>query len=89
MQQNAWIILICLGSQLTFVDTEIMVFPADNYTFKVNNRYTRTRCEICSKLTIKTSEQRHWHRSGVFIANFEKFSHLVLVFLLLTLLNDG
>ena len=35
MQQNAWLILICWGSQLTFVDTEIMVFPADNYTFKV------------------------------------------------------
>ena len=27
--------------------------PAGNYMFKVNNRNTRTRCEICSKLTIK------------------------------------
>ena len=27
----------------------------------------------------------HWHRSGVFIVNFEHVSHLVLVFLLLTL----
>ena len=27
---------------------------------KVNNRNTRTRCEICSKLTIKTPERRHW-----------------------------
>ena len=27
--------------------------PAGNYTFKVNNRNTRTRCEICSKLTKK------------------------------------
>ena len=26
---------------------------AGNYMFKVNNRNTRTRCEICSKLTIK------------------------------------
>ena len=26
--------------------------PAGNYMFKVNNRNTRTRCEICSKLTI-------------------------------------
>ena len=32
--------------------------PAGNYMFKVNNRNTRTRCEICSKLTIKTSERR-------------------------------
>ena len=38
--------------------------------FKVNNRDTRTRCEICSKLTIKTPERRHWRRSDVFILNF-------------------
>ena len=25
------------------------VIPADNYMFKVNNRNTRTRCDICSK----------------------------------------
>ena len=42
---------------------------------------TRTRCEICSKLTIKTPERRQWRRSGVFIVNFEHISHLVLVFL--------
>ena len=27
--------------------------PAGNYMFKVNNRNTRTRCDICLKLTIK------------------------------------
>ena len=27
--------------------------PAGIYLLKVNNRNTRTRCEICSKLTIK------------------------------------
>ena len=55
------------------------------YLLKVNNTNTRTRCEICSKLTIKTQELRHWLHSGVFIVNFEHISHLVLVFLLLTL----
>ena len=40
---------------------------------------------MCSKLTINTPERRHWRRSGVFIVNFEHISHLVLVFLLLTL----
>ena len=30
--------------------------PASNYMFKVNNRITRTRGEICSGLTIKTPE---------------------------------
>ena len=53
--------------------------------FKVNNRNTRTRCEICSKLTIKTPEQRYKRRSGVFIINFEHISHIALMFLLLTL----
>ena len=31
---------------------------ASNYLFKVNDRNTRTRSEICSKLTIKTPERR-------------------------------
>ena len=53
--------------------------------FACTIEYTRTRCEICSKLTIKLPERRHWRRSGVFIVNFEHISHLVLVFLLLTL----
>ena len=53
--------------------------------FKVNNRNTRARCEICSKLIIKIPERRQWRRSGIFIVNFEHISHLVLVFLLLTL----
>ena len=60
-------------------------WPAGIYLLKVNNRNTRTRCEICSKLTINTPERRQWRRSGVFIVNFEHISHLVLVFLLLTL----
>ena len=33
-------------------------FPAGIYLLKVYNRNTRTRCEICSKLPIKTSERR-------------------------------
>ena len=40
---------------------------------------------MCSKLTLKTLERRHLHRSGVFVVNFEHFSLFVLVFLLLTL----
>ena len=60
-------------------------FPAGICLLKGNNRNTRTRCEICSKLTIKTPERRHWRRSGVFIVDFEHISHLVLVFLRLSL----
>ena len=32
--------------------------PVGIYLLKVNNRNTRTRCEICSKLTMKTPERR-------------------------------
>ena len=38
--------------------------------FKVNNKNTRTRCKICSKLTTKTPEWLDWHRYGVSIINF-------------------
>ena len=70
----------------TIFSTTIMTKdPVSIYLLKVNNRNTRTRSEICSKLTIKTPERRQWRRSGVFIVNFEHISHLVLVFLLLTL----
>ena len=40
--------------------------PTVKYMFKVNNRKTITRCEICSKLTIKTPERRQWHISNIF-----------------------
>ena len=33
--------------------------PANIYLFIVHNRNIRERCEICSKLTIETSELRH------------------------------
>ena len=43
------------------------------------------KCEICPKLTINTPEWRQWGRSGVFIVNFERISHLFLDFLWLIL----
>ena len=57
-------------------------YPVSNYIFKVNKRSTKTMCEICSKLTIKTPERRHWchlHRSGIFIVNFERISNLFIL----------
>ena len=44
-----------------------------------------SRNAFCSKLTIKTPEQRYWRHSGIFIVNFEHITHLFLAFLLLTL----
>ena len=34
-------------------------FPVNIYLFKVNNRNTRKRCEICSKCTMSTPERRY------------------------------
>ena len=47
----------------------LIPYPAGNYMFKVNNRNTKTKCEICSKLTIKTPERCHRRLSGVFIVS--------------------
>ena len=49
-----------------------MIYLADIYLFKISNRNTSAKCEICSKLTIKTPERYHWRCSGVFMGNFEQ-----------------
>ena len=54
--------------------------PAGIYLLKVNNRNTRTMCKVRLKLTTDAIRL-----TTVFIVNFEHISHLVLVFLLLTL----
>ena len=51
--------------------------------FKVSNRNTTINFEICSKLMIKTPDQRHWHCSGIFNVSFEEILHLVLFLLTL------
>ena len=51
--------------------SEVITHPAGKYMFKVNNRNTRTRCEICSKVTIKTPQRRRCGRSGAFIVKLE------------------
>ena len=44
------------------------------YLLKVNNRNSRTRFEICSKLAIKTPERRQLCCSDIFIVNFKYFT---------------
>ena len=85
LQQYLWALLY---SNIFIVDFEQVTskkYPANIYLFKVKQWNSRKRCEICLKLTIKTPEQRHWRRSGVFTVNFEHISHLFLLFLSLTL----
>ena len=47
-----------LPENLTFIGASVikLINPAGNCMFKVNNRNTKARCEITSKLTIKTPE---------------------------------
>ena len=47
--------------------------------FNANNESIKTMCEICSKSTIKTPEQRRWRRSCIFTVNFEQILHIFLV----------
>ena len=66
---------------VNFIHTRIN--STGKYMFKANSRKTKTRWEICSKLTIKTLERRYWHLycglwtyftpcPSVFIVNFEQ-----------------
>ena len=48
--------------------------PANIYLFKVNNRNTRARCDLFSKLTIKHIIEKSITSSGVFIVNFKHFT---------------
>ena len=64
--------LICTSIQFSDV-TIIFWFPkvlntisANIFLFKVNERNTRKRCEIFSKLTIKTPERRQRRRVKIF-----------------------
>ena len=55
---------ICNQNPVSMIKTMVLSFlylgfcPAGIYLVKVNNKNPRTRCEICSKLTIKTPERR-------------------------------
>ena len=62
-----------------------ITFRASNYQLKINKRNTRTRREICSKLTIKTLKRHYCRHSGAFLINSEHVSRLFLMFLSLTL----
>ena len=53
-----------------FFDNFDTKLPANIYLFRVNNRNTKKKCEICSKLAITTSEQHHCRHFGVFIVIF-------------------
>ena len=86
-----WTISVSFWTNICWQRTYVVTCPVGIYMFKVNKGNTRIRCEICSKLTIKTPERQHWAPMTsfwclyCFIVNFEHISHFVLMLLLLTL----
>ena len=54
----------------------IVNFEHISHLALINNRTTRTGCEICFKLKIKTPEWCHWHEGWTY--EDEHISHLVL-----------
>ena len=61
-----------------------MNYPSGIYLLKVNNRNTRTKCDMF-KVNNKDTQMTPMACSGAFIVNFEHISDLALMFLLLTL----
>ena len=60
---------------------DFILCQTDKYMSKVNNKKIRLIYWMCSKLKINTA----WHRSGVFVADFDHNQHVNIVFLHLTL----
>ena len=52
LMQKAW-----TAKGVTLESSDHNYHPASIYLFEVNNRDTRTRCEICSKLTLNRKMQ--------------------------------
>ena len=42
-----------------FIEFDLTYFPIDMYLFKFINKNNRIMRQICSKLIVKTPEQRH------------------------------
>ena len=58
---SIWYVLKIFERTQKFTSScKINLNPAGIYLFKISNRKTRARCEICSKLTIKTPERCQW-----------------------------
>ena len=65
---------------LPFVKNICTKSTSNNYLLKINNKSTRTGCDLCSKLTAKASGRCHYSRLDVFIFNLNIFHALHLCF---------
>ena len=59
-------------------ETSDQLFPDDIYLFKIKNRNLRKKCEICSKVTMKTPKRCRSGvlnvNSGTYIVDFEQIN---------------
>ena len=62
--------LYCSAEVDLCCSADFVTNPTSNRMYKVNNRNTRTRGEMCWKLIIKTPERCQFRRSGV-VVNFD------------------
>ena len=51
LEQDWWMYIVWFKQSVKNYDISSL-FPANIYLFKVKNRNTRKKCEICSKLTV-------------------------------------
>ena len=58
----------------------VIDYEALSYSVFACSKSTMETPDTCSKLTIKIAERRHCRHSGVFIANFEQISDIILAF---------
>ena len=76
---------MAIFGKLNFLNSHLWILY-----IKADSKLTLPSQKTCSKLTIETQQQgvKYVHvkrRSGVFIVNFEHISHLVLMFLFVTM----
>ena len=71
---------LCIkGLKLITLAWKGLILPAGIHLPKVNNKSTRTRCEIRSKLTINISERCQWRHFGVFnVLTIKLWTYLTL-----------
>ena len=50
----------CCGNTQELLEHLLFRDASGSGMFKINNINNRRRCELCSKLTIKTPERRQW-----------------------------
>ena len=54
--RGLFVAAIYANTYFLFFSVQYFPFPASIYLFKANNRNTRKRCEMCSKIIIKTQK---------------------------------